>query len=186
MGPSRLSPRQGGVRAPIEQWRPGGGSGTSSSANSVAVHAPLRRLPHRGRAESRSDHVGPAALLTFASGRGVRTSARSGRKRVRHTASHRSTSRSPLSGRSVWRQHRWGDLLRIRRHWCPTGRVRAGRGRAGVERAAETIAYGLMGEPVNLTPTLHGTCDDRDLEFRILTGRDPIVPCLASDSHELR
>lgn len=47
----------------------------------------------------------------------------------------------------------------------------------GVERAAETISFGLMDEPVVLVPGLHGDCETRDDGFRILTGTNPVAPC---------
>ncbi len=47
----------------------------------------------------------------------------------------------------------------------------------GVERAADTLAYGLAGEPVTLVPEIHGDCEDRDAGFRILTETDPLAPC---------
>ena len=50
-------------------------------------------------------------------------------------------------------------------------------GRRGAERAANTLRFGLMDEPVTLVPELHGNCDERDAGFRVLTGTDPIAEC---------
>ncbi len=47
----------------------------------------------------------------------------------------------------------------------------------GVERAADTLAYGLLDEPVHLMFELFGDCETRDQGFRTLTGTDPIAPC---------
>jgi hypothetical protein len=47
----------------------------------------------------------------------------------------------------------------------------------GVERAANTIAYSVIDEPVHIGFDLFGDCAQRDQGFRILTGHDPITPC---------
>ena len=47
----------------------------------------------------------------------------------------------------------------------------------GLERAANTLAFGLLDERVNTLPQVDGTCAERDAGFRILTGTDPIAAC---------
>lgn len=56
--------------------------------------------------------------------------------------------------------------------------------RRGVERAANTIAYGLIDEPVTLAFSFQGTCEQRDQGFRLLTGIDPVAPCTDDDLGE--
>lgn len=47
----------------------------------------------------------------------------------------------------------------------------------GEERAADTLAFGLMDEPVELVPEFHADCDERTARFRILAGHDPLATC---------
>lgn len=47
----------------------------------------------------------------------------------------------------------------------------------GVERAADAIAYGLMGDPVEIDPEFGATCEERIAGFRVLTGVEPVTIC---------
>jgi hypothetical protein len=47
----------------------------------------------------------------------------------------------------------------------------------GMERAANTLAFAMLDEPITMLPEVDGTCDERDTGFRILTSADPITPC---------
>jgi hypothetical protein len=55
----------------------------------------------------------------------------------------------------------------------------------GVERAADTIAFGLMDEPVEIAPEFHAECEERAAGFRVLTRADPIAACLSEPSTPL-
>jgi len=46
-----------------------------------------------------------------------------------------------------------------------------------MERAANTLAFAMLDEPITMLPEVDGTCDERDTGFRILTSADPITPC---------
>jgi hypothetical protein len=74
-------------------------------------------------------------------------------------------------------RNRFLDLVGLERWSDPDGPW----ARRGVERAANTIAFGLIDEPVILRLGFQGTCEQRDEGFRLLTGLDPITRCIDGD-----